>query len=139
MTPKRAIGISPFELVYGTEANLPLLLELATSKLRTIIEDDIYKDALEKRILYLSKLEEERMEMVDHITQHQMQVKELFDKKTRPRKFMVGDMVLLWDKRKAPKGCIRSLILYGKVHSEFNRNLKIILSNRRMKMVKHYP
>ena len=70
MTPKWEIGISPFELVYGTEANLPLPLELATSKLRTVIEDDVYKDGLEKRILYLSKLEEERMEIVDHITRH---------------------------------------------------------------------
>ena len=70
VTPKRSIGISPFELVYGTEANLPLPLELATNKLRTMIEDDIYKDGLEKRILYLSKLEEEREEIVDHITQH---------------------------------------------------------------------
>ena len=78
------IGISPFELVYGTEANLPLPLELATCKLRKVIEDDIYRDGLEKRILYLSKLEEERTEIVDHITQHQMRVKEIFDKKARP-------------------------------------------------------
>ena len=84
MTPKRAIGISPFELVYGIEANLPLPLELATSKLRAVIEDDIYNDSLEKRILYLTKLEEERAETEDYITQHQMQVKKLFDKKTRP-------------------------------------------------------
>ena len=68
MTPKRAIGISPFELVYGTEANLPLPLELATKKLRSVIVDDVYKDGLEKRILYLRKLEEERREIVDHIT-----------------------------------------------------------------------
>ena len=90
VTPKRAIGISPFELVYGTEANLPLPLELATSKLRAVIEDDIYRDGLEKRILYLTKLEEERVEIVDHITQHQMWIKKLFDRKTRPQKFMVG-------------------------------------------------
>lgn len=68
VTPKREIGVSPFELVYGTEESLPLPLELASSKLRTVVEDDIYKDGLEKRILYLSKLEEEREEIVDHIT-----------------------------------------------------------------------
>ena len=83
MTPKREIGISPFELVYGTEANLPLPLELATRKLRIVIEDDIYRDGLEKRILYLRKLEEEREEIVDHITQHQMCVKNMFDKRVR--------------------------------------------------------
>lgn len=33
-TPKRAIVISPFELVYGAEANLPLPLELASCKLK---------------------------------------------------------------------------------------------------------
>ena len=98
VTPKREIGISPFELVYGTEANLPLPLELATNKLRTIIKDEIYKDGLEKMILYLSKLEEERGEIVDYMTQHQMWVKNLFNKKTRPHKFMVGDSMLLWDK-----------------------------------------
>ena len=66
--PKREIGTSPFELVYGTEASLPLPLELDTNKLRIVIEDDIYKYGLEKRILYLSKLEEERKEIMDHIT-----------------------------------------------------------------------
>ena len=54
--------------------------------------------------MYLNKLEEERIEIVDHITQHQMRVKEIFDKRARPRRFMIGDMVLLWDKRRAPKG-----------------------------------
>ena len=59
VTRKREISISPFEQVYGTEANMPLPLELATNKLRTIIEDDVYKDGMEKRILYLRKLKEE--------------------------------------------------------------------------------
>ena len=53
-TPKHAIRVSPFELVYGTEANLPLSLELATSKLKTMIEDITFEDGLENRILYLT-------------------------------------------------------------------------------------
>lgn len=81
---KRAIDISPFELVYEVEASLLLLLELATSKLRIVTKDDTYRDGLEKRVLYLRKLEEERENMVDDITQHQMKVKNLFDKKTKP-------------------------------------------------------
>ena len=68
VTPKRAIGIFPFELVYETEGNLPLPLELATNKIKTMIEDNIYKDGLEKRILYLRRLGEEREEIIDHIT-----------------------------------------------------------------------
>lgn len=53
-TPKRAIGISPFELVYGVEANFPLPLELAACKLKTVIEEDVFKDGLKKKILYLT-------------------------------------------------------------------------------------
>ena len=68
MTPKRSIGVSPFELIYGTEASLPLPLDLATRKLRIVIEDGIYRDGMEKRILYLRKLKEEREEIVDLIT-----------------------------------------------------------------------
>ena len=98
-TPKRAIGISPFELVYGVEAVLPLPLELATCKLKTTIEDGVFKEGLEKRILYLTKLQEERADMVDRITEHQGRVKKLFDKRARPRKLMEGSLVLLWDKR----------------------------------------
>ena len=67
-TPKRDIGISPFELVYGVEANFPLPLELVACKLKSVIEEDIFKDGLEKRIMYLIKLQEEREEMIDKIT-----------------------------------------------------------------------
>ncbi len=51
VTPKREIVISLFELVYGIEANLPLPLELFTNILRIVVEDDIYGDGLERRIL----------------------------------------------------------------------------------------
>ena len=33
VTPKKAIGIFPFELVYGVEPSLPLPLELSICKL----------------------------------------------------------------------------------------------------------
>lgn len=33
-----------------------------------------------------------------------MRVKKIFDQKARPKKFMKGDLVLLWDKRREPKG-----------------------------------
>lgn len=54
--------------------------------------------------MYLTKIEEERNELVDHITNHQARVKNIFDQKTKPRKFKQGDQVLLWDKRREPKG-----------------------------------
>lgn len=38
-SPKRAIGMSPFELVYGIGVQLSLPLEFAASRLQTVIED----------------------------------------------------------------------------------------------------
>ncbi|XP_059065757.1 uncharacterized protein LOC131857346 [Cryptomeria japonica] len=70
-SPKREISMSPFELVYGVGAQLSLPLELAASKLQTVIEDTYFQNALEKRIMYLIKIEEEREKLVDHITKHQ--------------------------------------------------------------------
>ena len=62
-------------------------------------------------MLYLTKLEEERDVVVDKIREHQSRVKKLFDKKAKKRVFQQGDLVLLWDKRREPKG------LHGKFDS----------------------
>ena len=86
------------------ETNFPLPLELAECKLMIIIEEDVFKDGLEMRIMYLTKLQEEREEMVNKIIEHQGRVKKLFDKRVRPRKIMEGVLVLLWDKRHEPRG-----------------------------------
>ncbi|XP_059070752.1 uncharacterized protein LOC131860369 [Cryptomeria japonica] len=57
-SPKRAIGIVSFELVYGIGAQLSLSLELSTTKLQKVIEDQYFQDSLEKRIIFLTKLDE---------------------------------------------------------------------------------
>lgn len=103
--------MSPFELVYGIGAQLSLPLELVASRLQTVIEDAFFQSSLEKIIIYLTRIEEEREKLVDRITEHQMKVKRIFDQKARPRKFMKGDLVLLWDKRREPKDA------YGKFES----------------------
>ena len=55
-----------------------------------------------------------------------MCVNNLFDKKARSWKFMVGDIVLLWDKRKALKGMHKKFDTFWKVpfniHHAFENN-----------------
>lgn len=68
--PKRAIGMAPFELVYGIGAKLSLPLEFSAAKLQTVIKDSFFQNALEKRVMYLTKLEEEREMLMDRITEH---------------------------------------------------------------------
>ena len=66
-TKKREMRLSPFEILYGTKAVFSLPLELSTLKLQNAIENYEFRDALEKRILYLTKLLEEREVVVDMI------------------------------------------------------------------------
>ncbi|XP_059076512.1 uncharacterized protein LOC131875838 [Cryptomeria japonica] len=87
-----------FELLYGINAEILITLELRALKLSKAIEDQTYENALDKRVMYLSQLEEQRTQAVDRIAQHQQQVKIVFDKKSKQRGFQVGDRVFLWDK-----------------------------------------
>lgn len=72
--------MSPFKLVYNMGAQLSLPLELAASKLQTIIEDVYFQDSLEKRIINLMRIDEERDKIVDRIIEHQVGVKKIFDR-----------------------------------------------------------
>ncbi|KAH9311351.1 hypothetical protein KI387_026386, partial [Taxus chinensis] len=53
--------------------------------------------------MYLTELEEKQVKVLDKITKHHNQVKRLFDKKSKYREFQVGDLVLLFVKRREPK------------------------------------
>ncbi|KAH9331236.1 hypothetical protein KI387_003344, partial [Taxus chinensis] len=92
ITPKRSLGMSPFQVLYGTDAELPISVELPALRLARAIEDETFQNSLEKRIMYLAELEEKRVRVVDRITEHQNQVKRLFDKKAKQRDFQVGDL-----------------------------------------------
>lgn len=61
--------MTPFKLVYGVESELPLSLELSVHKLHIVIEEVEFNDSLEKRILYLTKIQEQE-EMLDNIAIH---------------------------------------------------------------------
>lgn len=76
--------MSPFEIMYIMGARVSLPLELATSKLQTIIEDVYFQDSLEKRIIHLMRIDEERDKLVNWIKKHKMMVKKIFDKRARP-------------------------------------------------------
>ena len=98
VTPKAAIGNSPFFLVYGTEAILPPNLFLPSLQLSQSVQDEDYP-AMEKRINTLLKLKEERDRSKQHFTKHQQIVKSWFDQSSSSnREFQVGDLVFKWDK-----------------------------------------
>ncbi|RDX84908.1 hypothetical protein CR513_33970, partial [Mucuna pruriens] len=69
---------TPYSLVYGTEAILPIEVEIPS--LRVLAK--------------LNLIEEKRLTALCHGQLYQRRVKKAFDKKVKPRVFQKGDMVL---------------------------------------------
>jgi hypothetical protein len=78
VTPKVAIGNSPFFLVYGREAILPPHILLPSLQLSQKVQEEDCPP-LEKRINTLMKLEEVRAQAKRKLDQHQQLVKSWFD------------------------------------------------------------
>ncbi|XP_039686891.1 uncharacterized protein [Medicago truncatula] len=86
-------GATPFSLVYGTEAVLPVEVEIPS--LRVLMEADLSEaEWVQNRYDQLNLIEEKRMTALCHGQLYQKRMKQAFDKKVRPRKFKEGDLVL---------------------------------------------
>jgi len=100
---KRVIGRSPFELVYGTQVRIPLENILPVYKF-VLWEDLNMPEPMEERLEHLAELDETRRLAQRQNVKLQSQVKYLFDKKAKDRKFEIDDLVLMWNSRCQEKG-----------------------------------
>jgi hypothetical protein len=89
-TPSRATGFSPFFLVYGAEAILPIDLEYDSP--RTKVYDD--RSNQTSREDSLDQLEEARDVVLLHSARYQQSLRCYHARGVRPRGFQVGDLVL---------------------------------------------
>jgi ribonuclease HI/transposase InsO family protein len=104
VTPKAAVGNSPFFLVYGREAILPPHVLLPSLQLSQRVQEEECPP-LENRINALMKLEEVRTQAKYKLNQHQQLIKSWFDSSSASdRNFETGDLVLKWDKPHEGKG-----------------------------------
>jgi hypothetical protein len=104
VTPKEAIGNSPYFLVYGQESILPNALYLPSLQLAQDSNEEP-SSAMQQIINTLLMLEEEREKEKSKLLSHQQIVKRWFDKhKAKEKNFEVGDLVLKWDRANEPKG-----------------------------------
>lgn len=92
---------SPFELVYVTQALLPLHMQLSSYQFIQQLEDRKVS-AYNARISQIIELDEERRESHQIHVKFREKLNKLFDKKVTPRDFR--DLVLLWDSRHEDKG-----------------------------------
>ncbi|KAH9307098.1 hypothetical protein KI387_011502, partial [Taxus chinensis] len=120
ITPKKAIGMSPFQLLYGVEAEIPLMIKMPTLKLLQAIEDGQYKDSIDKRILFLEKLEENRLQVVDRIKENPIESKEDFlIRRPRQENSKLETSSCYGTREENQKAAMESLIHYGSAHSRF--------------------
>ena len=89
-TPTRA---TPFSLVYGSEAVLPLEVEIPSLRvsLHGLITDE---DHRAMRIQELETLDEFHKATFDHMRAYQKRTSTQYNKKVLPRDFQVSDLVL---------------------------------------------
>jgi hypothetical protein len=89
---------TPFQLVYGQEAILPIEFEIPS--LRVAIENRLGdEDSLKVRLYALEALNEKRHDAHLHTYAMQVRHKSYYDSKLRPKQFKEGDLVLLYDSR----------------------------------------
>jgi hypothetical protein len=102
VTPKEAIGNSPYFLVYEKEVILPNGLYLPSLQLAQVSIGQP-SSIIQQRIDTLLMLEREKEK--SKFIAHKKMVKRWFEKhKAKEKKFEVGDLVLKWDRGNEPMG-----------------------------------
>lgn len=87
------MGATPYYLVYGMEAILPIELEVPSRKV--MAECDISEaEWLSRRFEELMLFDERRLKALYHVQGHQRRIACAFNKKVKSRNLVGGDMVL---------------------------------------------
>jgi hypothetical protein len=90
---RTSTGATPFSLVYGMEAVLPIEVEIPS--IRVLMETKLEEaEWVQARFDQLNLIDEKRMIALCHGQLYQSRLKKAFDKKVRPREFQEGDLVL---------------------------------------------
>jgi hypothetical protein len=99
---KTATSFSPFQLVYGLEAILPIECQIPSLKLAVQLLPDT--SPLEEWLLYLERFNEQHRDAALANEAHKHKVKCQYDWSVRPQIFSEGNLVLVYDQDKDPLG-----------------------------------
>ena len=100
---KKAIGVAPFDLVYGIQARMPQNNLMGLYKFIQLYDEDITHD-MQERLDELVGLVESRREATLRNQKLQLQINTLYDRRIVRKKFQDGDLVLMWNARIQDKG-----------------------------------
>ena len=89
---RTSTGATPYSLVYGMEAVLPVEIEMGS--LRVALENQITEtESAQSRYDQLSLLDEKKLRATDHVQAYQRKMTRAFGKRVKPKKFQKGDLV----------------------------------------------
>ncbi|KAL3740381.1 hypothetical protein ACJRO7_021632 [Eucalyptus globulus] len=90
---RTSTGATPFSLVYGMEAVLPVEVEIPS--LRVLSQVELSEaEWTQQRFEQLNLIDEKRLKALCHGQAYQQRVAKSFNRKVRPRHFEVNDLVL---------------------------------------------
>eukprot|EP00253_Pinus_taeda_P017003 PITA_17003 len=92
---KTSTGFTPFQLVYGLEAELPIECEILS--LQIVVQLLPATSEEKKCLLYLAQLDENRWNAALAVETHAKMIKAQYDWNVTPRNFSEADLVLLYD------------------------------------------
>ena len=95
---KTTLGYTPFHLVYGKEALLPIEVKLTSLR---ILGSQVgsQKEKVHQRIMDLERLQLDREEAINHYSQEAEKRREKFNKKLASKNINKGSLVLRYDNR----------------------------------------
>lgn len=92
-TYRTTTNVTPYSLVYGVEAVLPL--EKQIPSLRIALQEGLTNEEnIKLRLQELEALDEKRLDAQQHLECYQARMSRAFNKGVRPRSFQIGDLVL---------------------------------------------
>ncbi|XP_042425846.1 uncharacterized protein LOC122013674 [Zingiber officinale] len=92
-TPKEGTGVTPFHLVYGGEAVVPVEVGIESDRLQQYNEENVGR-----RLLELDLVDEARAKAIVRLTAYRQRMRQNYNRRVIPRSFQVDDFV--WKKVK---------------------------------------
>ncbi|KAG8493230.1 hypothetical protein CXB51_010553 [Gossypium anomalum] len=90
---RTSTGATPFSLVYGMEAVLPIEVEIPSLRVLSEVKLD-EAEWIQSRYDQLNLIEEKRLRAIRHGQMYQKRMMRAYNKKVHPREFREGDLVL---------------------------------------------
>ena len=99
MTVRKSTGYTPYFLMFGQEAVLPIEMDMLTSQRLSWYFPMTREDLIFNRAMQLQRLDEYDEKAIESTSEKRLKKKDYYDskKRLRPDELKVGDLVVVFD------------------------------------------